>query len=293
MSRLSRANAAKSCIAIWRWLHAQPTAPIVTGTYEELRQRLNGVGNVSSDKGVADRLRLMAKLGLLRTEVVHEGGGRGQYPVARASQHLLVDVEAGAKTIGTWFAKGGYLKVDSKNNRRLLSERAASVPINTETVAIRTDDEDRPVEAVVGPDAPSPFEALRELRKNEPGALVAAARQYAHRQDFVLERLTEIEQLGVKIDRDKIMKAIHLDRDDEFEGIVKVLPYIDELEARAKQAENWRNELVSVRAELNAARIEKNRLTTEVQRQKDANQRLATKMAQDAVRQPQVLVGDR
>jgi hypothetical protein len=200
--------------------------------------------------------------------------------------------------IGRHFARGGYLaknfwgKEHSTSNGTVAAPTPAPV-VETEQVAIRTDDKDRPVEAIAGPDAPSPFESLRDLRKNEPGALVEAARQYANRNDFVIDRLTEIEKLGVVIDREKVMRAIKLQRDDEFEGIVKVLPYIDELEARVKQALEWRNETVSLRNELRTIRQERDAARAEARTQQEANKRLAERMSQVRLGAPQVLVGDR
>lgn len=283
--RISRAASAKSTIALWRWLWAQPGTPEVQlGSYPEIIESLSGTGNIPNTSALAHRLDFMESLGLL----VHKRRSLGFQKGVANIFTLQGNVEDGAKRIGQHIAAGGTIK----SGRKSLKATATPTAPNPEVVAIRTDEQDRPVEAVVGPDAPSPFEGLRALKRDEPAALVEAARQYEHRQDFVLERLVEIEKLGVTIDREKVMKAIKLDRDDELEGIVKVLPYVGELEARVNQSENWRKDVLALRGEQREWAKERSRLEGELQRQKDANTRLAEKMVQQTTRQPQVLVGE-
>jgi len=287
--RRSRADTAKSTIAVWRWLCAQPTAPTIkTTSAAALLKDLGRIGEVPNDNGLSDRLSLMESLGLLKRDVEHLGYGKGIEMTISLTER---DVDQGTHKIGRHFAEGGFLKPAAKAYRN----GTASTPtrIDPEKVVIRTDEKERPVEAVVGEDAPSPFEVLRGLRKDEPAALVEAARQYSRRQDFVLERLDEIEKLGIAIDRSKVMSAIKLETDPEFEGIVKVLPHIDDLEARVKQAQTWRDETISLRNELKELRQAKNGAEADLARQKEANTRLAEKMARETVTRPQVLVGNR
>lgn len=311
MSRLSRADTAKSTIAVWRWLHAHPEAPNISGTVEALLATLpSDIPNVSRETtgGLSDRLNLMEHLGLIRRESRHEyieaTDGSGAHPQYVGTTVIVErDVEKGAKAIGQHFARGGYLKLKAKGNQKANGNAVASAPRpNVEKVAIRTDERDRPVEAVVGEDAPTLGEAirvgspevakvLREMRKSEPEAFIEAARQYEHRNEFVIERLVEMESLGVVIDREKVMKGIKLERDDEIEGVVRVLPYIDELESRAKQAQEWRDQIVSLRNELREARRERDEARVEAQRQKEANARIVERHLQDTARKPQVLVG--
>jgi hypothetical protein len=133
---------------------------------------------------------------------------------------------------------------------------------------------------------------LREVRKpSDAEAFVEAARQYEHRNEFVIERLVELEQLGIQIDRAKVMSGINLQRDDELEGVVKVLPFIDELVASRNQAQAWRDEIVSLRNEMRTIRRERDEARLEAQRQKEANARIVEKRVQETVTKPTVLVG--
>jgi hypothetical protein len=294
MSRLSREDAAKSTIAVWRWLSTRPDAPRIEGNIPDLLTVIGDVGDVSHATGTAlsERMGLMEHLKLVTREerrVMEPRHGR-TFPRLHTTTVIVErDVEKGARAIANHFARGGFLKVKAKGNQKLAAP--APRPVDPERVAIRTDAQDRPVEAVVGPDAPNPFAGLRALRKSEPAALVEAARQYNNRQDFVISRLVEMEKLGVVIDREKVMKGIKLERDDELEGIVKVLPFIDELEAQVKQAESWREQVISLRGEVKTAREEKGKAQTELARQIDANRRLSERMASTVARGPQVLVG--
>lgn len=98
------------------------------------------------------------------------------------------------------------------------------------------DDEDRvalaksereETRAIAGPEPASPFAVLRSLRKDESGALVEAARQYAGRMKLVETKLAELEAAGIHID----VSAVKLDKDDRLESISLVLPYINSMES--------------------------------------------------------------
>jgi hypothetical protein len=315
MSRLSREDAAKSVIAVWRWLSERPDAPKIEGNISELLSQLGNVGNVSHENGTAldERLKLLAFLGLVRRESRHEyqrgENGERTFPRYVGTTILLErDVEKGARIIAQHFARGGFLKVKSLGNQRLNGVKQQP-RVDPEKVAIRTDEQERPVEAVVGEDAPTigdviraqsetggsykqVADKLREVRKpSDAEAFVEAARQYEHRNEFVIERLVELEQLGIQIDRAKVMSGINLQRDDELEGVVKVLPFIDELVASRNQAQAWRDEIVSLRNEMRTIRRERDEARLEAQRQKEANARIVEKRVQETVTKPTVLVG--
>jgi hypothetical protein len=307
MSRLSRADAAKSVIAVWRWLHEQPDAPNIDGNADELLAKLPAhVGNVSHESGTAitQRLTLMEHLGLVKRESRHEvqEGVEGRsYPRYKATTTLIErDVEKGARIIARHFATGGYLK-PGRTKRRMNGVTEPERRVDTERVAIQTDEKERPVAAIVGPDAPTLGEGLRDTfvamqanEKDESAAFVAAARQYSSRQDFVIAKLREMEALGIQLDREKVLRGVKLQRDDELEGVVKVLPYIDQLEGRLKQADGWRDDMLSAKRELRLAQDAKNAVERELRLQQEANKRLSEKMARDVATgtvKPQVLVG--
>lgn len=304
MSRLSRADAAKSVIAMWRWLNEQAVDSKIEGNINDLLARLpkEGVGGVAGpDASVAmgDRIKLMAHLNLLKQDMRHEWiedskaphGGR---PGVRTTTTLLEkNVESGMRTIGKHFAQGGFLKVSAVGNQKrgLSPDLSKEKKVDPNVVAIRTDEKDRPVEAVVGEDAPSPFAALRALRQpSEPEAFIEAARQYDNRQDYVVQQLEQMERLGIKIDRALVMKGIDLERNDEFEGVLKVLPYIDELQAKVAQMQDWREQVISVRNELRTMRRERDEALLEATRQREANKRIVEERVKQST--STVLVGN-
>lgn len=94
-----------------------------------------------------------------------------------------------------------------------------------EAVALATKD-DEEVRAIAGPEPESPFAVLRALRKDESGALVEAARQYANRAKLVDQKLGELEAAGIHVDRG----AVKMDKDERLEAISLVLPHINSLE---------------------------------------------------------------
>lgn len=260
----SREVVAKDTINFWRRLCAHSEAPAISRSIDQLADELNMARN-----DVDAALRLFRSLGMVELKLAYE------FQKTMPTQHIKVEVETGANTLIKYFAKGGslYAHQDAPPSRK------PAAPV-TDGVAIRTDEKEQPVEAIAGPDAPKPFDtpAMRELRKDEPAALVAAARQYANRQDAVFSKFDELEKLGIKIDRTKAMQAVKLERDDELEGIVKVLPHIDQLAAQAKQAGEWRSEVLAMR--------EANRsLRNDLQRQTEANKRLSESNARLVVGQ--------
>lgn len=92
-------------------------------------------------------------------------------------------------------------------------------------VVLATNDEEE-VRAIAGPEPESPFAVLRALRKDESGALVEAARQYANRAKLVDQKLGELEAAGIHVDR----SAVKMDKDEVLESVALVLPYINSLE---------------------------------------------------------------
>lgn len=299
MSRLGRKDAATSTIAVWRWLNERPDAPNIDGNREQLRAAVPDLPHVpkTSETGLSQRITLMEHLGLLKFTLRQVGtpGASGSRFVGTTTL-IEPDVEKGAKAIAQHFARGGYLKLNAKGNKQLL-RNGAERPVDPDKVVVQTDERERPVAAVVGPDAPTLGEGLRETfvamqtqEKDESAALVAAARQYSSRQDFVITKLKEMEALGIQLDRTKVLQGVKLQRDDELEGIVKVLPYIDQLEVRLKQTDGWRQAMLDAKEQAKESAREVERLTGEVRRQQEANRRLV----EERVRQPAsptVLVG--
>ena len=72
----------------------------------------------------------------------------------------------------------------------------------------------------------SPMEVLRPLLKDEPKALIEAAKQYRERAAFIREKVEEFERHGLKLDPE----AIGIPLDPRMDIIVLVLPYVEALE---------------------------------------------------------------
>lgn len=94
------------------------------------------------------------------------------------------------------------------------------------------------IKAIVGPDAPVLADIMpkevRDLRKDEPAALIEAARQYANRTLTVQGGLNDLAKkladLGIAFDIEKAQEAFHFEEDERLETIALVLPTIDRLE---------------------------------------------------------------
>lgn len=112
-----------------------------------------------------------------------------------------------------------------------------------EPVALAPEKSSEVTRAIAGPEPESPFAVLRSLRKDESGALVEAARQYANRMKLVETKLAELAEAGIHVD----VSAIKLDKDERLEVISLVLPYINSLESAlhnlSEQNESLRKKL--------------------------------------------------
>lgn len=93
---------------------------------------------------------------------------------------------------------------------------------------------DEPAEAIAGPDKNSPFDVLASLRKNEPKALVEAARQYAGRRQLINQKLDELEKAGITVNREEFFRSAQLETVEHLDIISLVLPYIDQLETQVQ-----------------------------------------------------------
>lgn len=273
-------------VEIWHKLVDHPKAPRIQMSSDQIATDLGyKTGEIDG------RLKTFRHLGMTKLEMAYE------WQKTIPTQVILVSKDEGDKILREFFptSRGSMVwrGLGTRKNK-------ATTGTPTTGLAVQTSEDEEPIAAITGDDAPKPFDtpAMRELRKDEPAAWVEAARQYSNRMEYVNERLNEIEKLGVTIDRSKVMAGINLETDETLEGVVKVLPYIDELRARAEQSGEWRRETVAVRNEMRTLRNENGTLQAELNRQKDANKRLAEKLAQNAVndvngvRRPVVIVGD-
>jgi len=100
--------------------------------------------------------------------------------------------------------------------------------------------------AMVGPDRPSPFEALRPLRKDESRALIEAARQYRGKSVFLKTKITELRAEGFVADE----SMFSFERDAHLETIGLVLPYVESLEAENGRVATYVDQLRAKSREL-------------------------------------------
>lgn len=109
------------------------------------------------------------------------------------------------------------------------------VVVNDVSVTIGMDKHGEMHEAIVGPEARSPFEALRSERKDESSALVEAARQYVDRRNVIRRAFAEMEKQGITVDWSQMDKVVSVETDDRLESVAALLPYITTLEKRIER----------------------------------------------------------
>lgn len=93
-------------------------------------------------------------------------------------------------------------------------------------IATKPASEGQELVAVAGPEAESPFAALRVLRKDESRAIVGAARQYADKGSFLDKKIEELRAEGFEVSPG----ALSIKRDERLEHVALALPYISSLE---------------------------------------------------------------
>lgn len=216
------------------------------------------------------RLQAFVGLGLVKMHLTYE------WQKAISHYTVLKTKEDGRKILIDFFRSGHFLREFEGASKQPGYRKNGTTPKESFTeaapTAVRYEGEE-PKEAIVGADAPAPMEALRAIRKDDVAALIEATKQYVNRKTAVVEKFEELEALGIKIDRDKVMAGIEVSEDPYFEGITQVLPYIAELEAKVAQMSDWKQELTEKRREVGQMRDMYNR-------EKDANKRLSERMAQ-------------
>jgi hypothetical protein len=105
-------------------------------------------------------------------------------------------------------------------------EPQAAVDAEDAMLALASEKSNEETRAIAGPEPESPFAVLRSLRKDESGALIEAARQYANRAKLVDQKLGELEAAGIHVDR----SAVTLPKDPVLDAVSLILPFINSLE---------------------------------------------------------------
>jgi hypothetical protein len=206
---------------------------------------------------------LMEDLGILRSEIEYNAVVNGKRTMGRRSTwQLVVPLEEAKARIIKWDKKGdsweyekrpGYVPKAPVGKGRfskpeLLVETAAEYAGNhiaTDSLAAMMEAESRfqeepPVtiaktereetRAIAGPEPEKTFAALASLRKDEPAALVEAARQYSNRQNAVEKQYQSLVTMGLDVDKEKFLASISLPRDEFLEAISLVLPLVTSLQ---------------------------------------------------------------
>jgi hypothetical protein len=116
------------------------------------------------------------------------------------------------------------------------------------------------------------------MRKDEPRALIEAARQYMTRQDAVEKQYQSLVTMGLSVDKDLFFKSISLPKDDFLDAISHVVPLVTSMDSKF---EILGNQLADARAKMkDYAEVKSNyeRL------QKRWNERVAAQLNDEAAR---------
>lgn len=244
----------------------------IEGMSRDRLAELMGADAVEIDLSKA--LTILRRLGILRSEVVYgdkvNGLGAGRHAtwsagMSQADAMAVLDEldEQERRTIAANRRAAGAKIVATRSNRAHKETAMAPdpKPVSTDQTVVRYE-RDQPVEAISGPDAPSPLASLAEARRDESYAIVEAARQYLGRSDRMETQihalLGQARELGLTVDEAALRSSISPDKPDErLEAITLALPYIDRLERRISRAEET---ITKLRAQL----TEQDRLNREV-----------------------------
>lgn len=231
---------------------------------------------------------LMESEGILRTSIEYNPMVGGKRIMGRQSTwQLVVPIEEAKRRIIEWDKKGLSWEYEKRPDYvakapvKYKSPRPEIIPM-TAVEYSATVEEEPPVtiaktekeetRAIAGPEPQKAFAALASLRKDEPAALVEAARQYANRQTAVEQQYQTLVTMGLQVDKEAFLASISLPKDDLLDAISLVLPLITTLQ----------NKNESLLAQLNAAR-DKTKDYAEVKHayerlQKRWNERVAEKV---------------
>lgn len=165
---------------------------------------------------------------------------------------------------------GGPIIPRSKADRIAQANARQAELAETAPVTIARSDREE-VRAIAGPEPEKPMESLREIRKDEPEALIEAARQYTNRGAAVQAKMRELADLGVTVDADMLAKAIHFEVDERLETIAAILPLIDRLERQGVRNAGDREELMELRRSVSVLTKERNALQAANKRLSERN----------------------
>jgi len=193
--------------------------------------------------------------------------------MSKAEAKAKVDEWAKGVLAGTTFLQGTIKAANSTKKRRRKAQTEAVITANEGTPEARpaiATNETEDTKAIAGPDAPSPFARLAPLRKaDDAAALIAAARQYADREDKVQEHIAALaktaKDLGIEIDEAVLAAGIKLPYDERLEAVGLVLPVINALEKKNERLQEQMTTLREKGAAHDQLVIDNRRLRTRVE----------------------------
>lgn len=178
---------------------------------------------------VANSLVVFEDLGILHREIEYPG-----FQKQNVKWTLLVPRHEAVTMLETWHRQVAMSSEYRRFPKHEVQTRAKSpqrtngvAPEERVALAEEPASEGQELVASAGPEAESPFEALRPLRKDESKALVEAARQYANKGKFLADKIAELQREGFEI----APGALSLKRDERLEAVAMAIPYIDSLES--------------------------------------------------------------
>ncbi len=233
-------------------------------------------------------LRFLRGMGLLTYRSEYPKGSSGQHvymqllkPLDEGMTLIYKHFDAGRSY--SWFEAGepggGPTNPGFGRGKSPANTGAVKAPVTVaEPVVVADERSTEEVRAIAGPEPESPMASLRSIRKDEPEALIEAARQYANRTSEVTAHIEALRGLGVEVDMDKVMAGISLTPDPELELVGRLLPYIDRLERSAKTAralaESNRGDLAEYRRSVSVLTKERNDLQAANKRLSERNVKL-------------------
>lgn len=177
---------------------------------------------------------LLDELGILHSYNIYNPIIDGKRRMGRMGVWKLVKPRDEAmQLLEEWAAKGERWEYEKRSGyvpKAPTKVKREPVPEPKEApVAIATSDKEE-TRAIAGPEPDKTFASLASLRKDEPAALIEAAKQYANRQSAVEKEYQSLVTMGLTVDREKFFEAISLPRDEFLETISLVLPIITNLQ---------------------------------------------------------------
>lgn len=185
---------------------------------------------------------LLVDLGVLKASIVVNPIVNGKRIAGRrATWQLIEPLEEAMRRVSEWEALGEPWEYDKRKgyapkfSSRPKAREAVAVAVEEEIPVTIAANEKEETRAIAGPEPEKAFSALAALRKDEPRALIEAAKQYMDRHKAVEREYQSLVTMGLNVDRDLFLQSISLPRDEFMEAVSLVVPLVVELESRVER----------------------------------------------------------